>query len=298
MEKLSDFFSELKERISNPFILSYLIGWCIWNYEIPVGLIFYKSGELKVDGYKSYFDLIQKHSSTWHFFWLPLFSAIVYTFLFPFIKNLISAFGAWINTWGSNWNLNISKTLKVSSEKYLEYKIQYEEALEKISNYVNDEQSINDKLTAAQNEKNVYEDRLKALDNQLKASQSELQLWQLANSNNFLDGEWYLKTTTTKTENSGRQTADVVEFDVVISGGAITMTKGDQTTTTLYITNIICNFIYLIIYLNSQRGNVSDGKSYYWSLAITNKNIKILRGSDSQGAVIELRNKVLIIPPN
>jgi len=305
MEKLSDFFSELKDRISNPLILSYLIGWCIWNYEIVVGLIFYKSKELKVDGYDSFLDLIKCNSNTWHFFWLPLFSALVYTFLFPFLKNLILAFGAWIDKWGGNWNLNISKAQKVSSEIYLKYKIQYEESIEKISKYANDEQNFNDKLVTLKAEKEAVlteletsksegENSKKYYEVQLMEKDKTIHSWQYANSTNFLDGDWFMKTTKKKKTSDGRTIDEVKIFATKVESGQIIMMDEAQISNTLFITNILCNFQLVFVITKT---NYAASETNVWQFSINNKNTSILKGIDGNNVSIEMRKKLPVEPP-
>lgn len=308
MEKLSDFFSDLKERISNPFIISYLLGWCLWNYTIVVGLIFYKNDELKKDGYDSYLDLIHCNSNTWHFFWLPLFSAIIYTFIFPFIKNLILAFGAWINTWGTNWNLKISKTQHVSTAKYLEYKIKYENAIGEISKYVNEEDNLNTKLKEAYKEKEDISNEFKTFkiesetnskfyQTQLAIKDEEIKTWQTINSLDGLDGEWYLKITKGMIINGSKQTPDIDEYNLSIQHGEMILINKQGMTSKYYISSVICNFLYMQVHFNMNYGG-DPSYDEVWNFKIKNKNTNVLIGTNQKGLKIDLRKKVNIEPPD
>lgn len=96
MDTLKDFFSELKDRISNPFVFSFITAWVFWNYPIAIGLIFYKQAELCADGYNSYLDLIKRSPTYWTLLIWPLFIAFVYTFAFPFFKSQILIFNSWL----------------------------------------------------------------------------------------------------------------------------------------------------------------------------------------------------------
>lgn len=80
MDTLKDFISDIKERISNPFISSFIIAWIFRNYPIIITLIFYKQSDLNRDHYTSYIDVIQKNYSENHMLWFPLVVAITYTF--------------------------------------------------------------------------------------------------------------------------------------------------------------------------------------------------------------------------
>lgn len=98
MDTLKDFFSDLKERISNPFVSSFVIGWMVFNYPIIVTLIFYKQSELKLDGYTSYLNMIQSFLNNTSMFWYPLLVAFIYTFLVPFFKSGVRIFNSWLIT--------------------------------------------------------------------------------------------------------------------------------------------------------------------------------------------------------
>jgi hypothetical protein len=56
MDKLSDFFKDLKERVSAPLFSSFALAWLIFNWKIPIALFFYKNQNLSADGYNSYID--------------------------------------------------------------------------------------------------------------------------------------------------------------------------------------------------------------------------------------------------
>src|SRR5207302_5085956 len=102
MEKISDFFKELKERISSPLFFSFIVSWLIWNWRIPVALLFYKPSDLIADGYKSYFDVIEKDLHTNYIFCYPLLSAIGYTLLYPLLRSCIEALNTFFRTRGTD----------------------------------------------------------------------------------------------------------------------------------------------------------------------------------------------------
>ena len=87
MDKASDIHQELKDRLASPLFFSFLISWCIINWKIIIGLIFYKNSELKMDGYISYIDFITQNLKASHTLFYPLFAAILYTFIYPIVRN-------------------------------------------------------------------------------------------------------------------------------------------------------------------------------------------------------------------
>jgi hypothetical protein len=287
MEKMSDFFSELKERISNPFIFSYLFAWCIWNYQIVVGLIFYKVHELKIDGYNSYLDLILCNSSTWKFFWLPLFSALGYTFLFPFFKNIILAFGVWMDTWGGNLNLVLSKNKKIPVDEFLKIKADYSTALEKVVSYSKSEAEFNTKVAEIQSERAelIKEfNRLKlesktekdAITDEKRNALSVIEKWENYNSLKLLDGDWNLETHAK--DFVGKSTA-------VIAGGVIEI-KDRDTTVSWRITQLLSNFRVIIVFMKHL--NLPDSPEKMWRLS-TNPTLTELEGINTDRDRIRLK---------
>jgi hypothetical protein len=98
MDTLKDFLTDLKDRISNPLVSSFVISWCFFNYRIPVALIFYKQNEIHWDKHKSFIDLIDSRQSNWRMIIFPALVAIGYTVLFPFIKAGIKIFNSWLTS--------------------------------------------------------------------------------------------------------------------------------------------------------------------------------------------------------
>jgi hypothetical protein len=55
---VGEVYKEFKERMSSPLIFSFLISWCVINWKIIIGLIFYDMTDLHRDHYCSYIHLI------------------------------------------------------------------------------------------------------------------------------------------------------------------------------------------------------------------------------------------------
>src|SRR5216684_1485708 len=103
MEKINEIVNSIKERLSNPFIFSFLVAWFTYNWKIPVALIWYSQPELKADGYNGFFDLIGKQALTTNSVVYPIGFAVAYILFNPLIRILINAFNAWMTGWGSKW---------------------------------------------------------------------------------------------------------------------------------------------------------------------------------------------------
>jgi hypothetical protein len=105
----------------------------------------------------SFIELIRKNSNIHSMVIGPLLSALFYTFVFPFFKNCVYAFQAWVNTWGTDWNLNLSKGGKIPAAKYLSLRQDYknrtkvlQEALESETGYLKENRVLTDKIAESQ----------------------------------------------------------------------------------------------------------------------------------------------------
>jgi hypothetical protein len=88
MDTITDFFEELKRRLNNPLIGSFILSSLICNSQIPIALLFYSQDDLKRDGYTSFFHLIYS-INIWQGFVIPFVFGFFYTFVFPYIKAFI-----------------------------------------------------------------------------------------------------------------------------------------------------------------------------------------------------------------
>jgi hypothetical protein len=98
MDFLKDLLSGIKERLSSPFFLSFIVVWIALNYYIVIPLVFYKHLEVQQDGYRSYLDLIYHNADIKNLLWKPLCSAILFSIIYPLSKALFDAFQAYVLT--------------------------------------------------------------------------------------------------------------------------------------------------------------------------------------------------------
>ncbi len=85
-EKINDFFGEVKNRWRSPLFSSFIISWCLVNWKVPIGMIFYDSKSLHALGYWTYVDLIKANRQLG----LPVCMAIGYTLSAPVLRSAIS----------------------------------------------------------------------------------------------------------------------------------------------------------------------------------------------------------------
>jgi len=123
-EKISDFFASFKERLSNPFIFSFIFSWLVTNWKIAIAFIYPDS--VKNTGYSNLFEFIDCQLNFYLSFMIPIGWAFFYTFIFPMCKNWINIFQAWNTKWGNDRIFEESKNGKISVEKYLKIRETYD----------------------------------------------------------------------------------------------------------------------------------------------------------------------------
>ncbi|MCW3107288.1 MAG: hypothetical protein JWQ09_1794 [Segetibacter sp.] len=120
MDKISDFFKELKDRASNPFISSFIISWLIINYKVPVAWVFYNNEALKEFHKSNHIDFLTNSVTNLTGWILPLLAASLYTFAWPYAKAFIKKYHAKINAKTEDEILKITSTSSISLSAYFE----------------------------------------------------------------------------------------------------------------------------------------------------------------------------------
>jgi len=183
MEKLKDIFEELKNRTTSPFLVSFGISFLLYNWKIPIGL-FTDIEILKTDGYTSYIDLIQKNIAKNNSIETPIYYAIGYTLLYPFIKLIFIGAATLAKRLSTDTNILLSKSGKVPVNKYLVLRESYlkkEKQLDEILSV--DNQYVRNNLKQA--------DDIRDLQNINKKLTLDLKLQSDSLTDlNFLEGQW------------------------------------------------------------------------------------------------------------
>lgn len=208
-ENLSDLFKDFKERLSSPFFSSFIIAWLIINWKIPVALFFYKQEELKVDNFKSYIDLIQRDINNLNGWILPTVSALLYCFVFPFIRNWIVAAQAYYKASGSRMELKYSSDGKVSISKYISLRKNLTDRTEML------EAELKNETNSQKEYEQLKTDKL-AAQQQVHTLNSQLNLW-LRNSS-LINGMWNFSI---PNDTSIRKIVITINGSVVFLGKAI-----------------------------------------------------------------------------
>ena len=135
MDKITDFFKEIRSRFYSPFFSSFILAWIIINWRVPIALLFYKQSEWQAAEHTTYVGLIERRVTISSGILWPVISAVCYTLVAPLLKNLIQTLNAYLDAKGMDWTLTAAKKGKISVDRYIQlrasYKVQ-EDALLKI----------------------------------------------------------------------------------------------------------------------------------------------------------------------
>jgi len=190
----NDIYTGIKERLSSPLFISFIISWLIINWEITIALFWYDNEQISKTGSPNLYHFISCHFNTWDILYKPLISALIYTFLSPIVKNIINLFYAWTSKWGDSWVIKISKGGKVSMEKYLEIRTKYEERTRNLENVFSSESATKNQLINKQNELQSAQDTIIDLQNSVKnINEHSEQVKKLLNDTrdiSMLNGYW------------------------------------------------------------------------------------------------------------
>jgi len=142
MDKVSDLFKELKDRINNPLVISFVVSWVFLNWRIFVGLFFYKSNELDVDKYKSYIDLIERNNIDHYHRATAILIAIIYTLFYPLLKQFILIFGTFFDKWGTTLSLRVVNAARVPFSEVMVEKKKNQSLQNEVTTYTNDRDNL------------------------------------------------------------------------------------------------------------------------------------------------------------
>src|SRR5258706_6621972 len=119
MEKATEILNSIKERLSNPFIFSFILSWLLYNWQIPIALTWYNAQNINATGYGSIFDLIANQVQKDGSFRNPFIISIIITLAVPIFRIVFSTFNAGVTRLGNFLFFEISKKSNISTSRYL-----------------------------------------------------------------------------------------------------------------------------------------------------------------------------------
>jgi len=189
MNRLNAFIENIKDRLNNPIIFSFLLSWAVFNWQIVIALFWDTPFGVGRNNY-SLIDYISANLNVTHSLLYPFLSAVVYTLVSPPIKNIVVAFQNWNFRWGEKWNLNILKEGKISIDKYFSLKENYEARRKNLEAMIDSEEKV---LKRAQElEDELIKQRKRAEDSLLQLSDKNAVIDNL-NRIEVISGKWVRK---------------------------------------------------------------------------------------------------------
>lgn len=181
----NEIYTNVKDRLTNPFIFSFAISWLFWNWKIVIGLIWYNSENIILLGYNNYADLVIKNSNHWNNYYYPVLFAFGYIVFLPILKWGIDIINAFFLRRNQDSVLKLTKTGYIPTLKYYSLKDSYDEYINRLSKLVQDESVTS---TENINFKSEMID-LKSEINIIKNKENELER---LTSPEILEGAWYI----------------------------------------------------------------------------------------------------------
>ena len=141
-EKVKDFFENIKDRVSNPLIFSFVLTWLVYNWKITISLIWYDKSQITAEGCKSIFEFIDDEWNRNGSLKEPIIIAFLYTILLPIFKNLNRLLNSIIYKYGDILDFKILKGSSVSVEKYLKFRDLYLKRTEELKEVIKVEEEF------------------------------------------------------------------------------------------------------------------------------------------------------------
>lgn len=119
---IGNVYEDLKERVSNPLIASFLVSFFFCNWKVWISLLFESESTVKARGYNGFVEYINWLVTWVSAFVIPMGFALFYVFVFPYIRNYIRLFQARQLTKNNKDINDIAKGGVVSIDFYLRAK--------------------------------------------------------------------------------------------------------------------------------------------------------------------------------
>ncbi len=150
MESINEIVNTIKERLTNPFVFSFILSWLFWNWQIPLGLIWYNAETLPLLGFKSYSELIISQVSKCHSFSYPFLISIAITLILPVVKTLFVLFNAYVTKIGNSAFFTITKDGNISTLKFFDLRSKYTRLHKELEEVIKSERETDRRLLESQ----------------------------------------------------------------------------------------------------------------------------------------------------
>lgn len=292
MDRVTEIYNAIKERLTSPFIFSYIVAFFTYNWKVTVALLFYNQQEIEAAGYSSLFKFIQDNANHTDTLLCPLLFAALYTLIYPFLKLGINAFQTWIGVLDERLSLNISKGHKIPVAKYLELKAEVNVQSERLQQVLNDDSAnkteiaeLNNKLAESESEMERTKTALQRVEHDLNDHKRQLAS---VTDPAPLAGEW-------KVFDSPKPKFDTHSMRVFIDKKEIHLIQPNDTMTKIFD---IKDFFYDVAHKHNllftivKPKNLSDNESVTTIITLTFHSVKLERRGEDFAGIVD--NKQLI----
>lgn len=189
MDQLKSFGMLIRERLSSPFIFSFMIAWLLLNWEIPIAILFMNQNELLGGNYLSFIsDQLQNEKKS---LYQPLKYALGYTIIYPFLKILINGISDISSVLYNKLSLLITGKDSIPGKKYLEMVKKYENSEQAFIEFENNERKmLNDRIVRYEQEKQDLLKEIANANDQVIESNKKINDLSITNDLSLLQGRW------------------------------------------------------------------------------------------------------------
>lgn len=165
---MKDIIDSLKIRLNSPIIISFIISWPFWNWEIVIGLLLYKPESLqKYLGCNNYVDLINHYWNLKSGIYLPLISAMGYVIFFPLLKYIISRYSTYVSTKEQEMVLKIAKVSVVPTTEYVQAVEESDVEIKRLSEIIKEKSKVIEEKNHLLTENSILQTELQGSKNEV-----------------------------------------------------------------------------------------------------------------------------------
>jgi hypothetical protein len=255
-------FDDLKERISSPFIFSFVLSFLVANWRIIIGLMFLDKTELYARGVRDQVDFVSQALNWGNGLFWPLGGALFYCFVYPWFRDQIKIVHAKRLTKTTKKLNRVASSYPVPMRKYAAKVAEVNNLTQTLSTLMNKENEVHD-----ENAQLVKE--LADTKNRLRESSQQVEKWEASSRSSILDGNWEVKSIVGEIGDISIKGKQVI--------GKITYSQGKIVSTKNEIKNFIYNQGSKLIYMELAAQNAGPVPTIFLVLKV-NDDFTLLEG--------------------
>ncbi len=177
-------FDDIKERVANPFISSFMISWIFWNWRIFIGLIFLQRSDLPSG--LTWIDFVSSELDFYRSLLWPIVSALAYCGLFPLISLGIKRIQAGYLRWSYRVLNKVGKNVEVPISNFYVIKKDILDTQERLKGWEKSETEMRTKTLQ-------LEGTLLETSTKLNASEAINNKWSTYSTKSMMKGIWRIE---------------------------------------------------------------------------------------------------------